>query len=171
MKQLIPLIFSLAILGLFLIGCESISDPETVSDALFPTGETSGLGKLSDGITKEMCMDVPGWEALGFRNQGQCVRYVETGNDSREGFSISGTVTYSMSSGLEGVTITASGDYSQTVTTNTDGQYIISGVPMGANVTITPSFENYVFIPPDVSVENISQNITDIDFDTYGDRL
>lgn len=25
------------------------------------------------------------WEALGFRNQGQCVRYVETGKDSRTG--------------------------------------------------------------------------------------
>lgn len=25
------------------------------------------------------------WEALGFKNQGQCVRYVETGKDSRTG--------------------------------------------------------------------------------------
>ena len=83
MKQLIPLIFSLAILGLFLIGCESISDPEPVSDVLFPTGETSGLGKLSGDITKEMCKEDPGWEALGFRNLGQCVRYVMTGKDSR----------------------------------------------------------------------------------------
>jgi hypothetical protein len=24
-----------------------------------------------------------GWEAFGFKNQGQCVRFVETGKDSR----------------------------------------------------------------------------------------
>jgi hypothetical protein len=85
MKQLIPLIFSLAILGIFLIGCESISDPKPVSDALFSTDEISGVGTLSGGITKEMCKVDPGWEALGFRNLGQCVRYVETGKDSRPG--------------------------------------------------------------------------------------
>jgi len=26
-----------------------------------------------------------GWESLGFRNQGQCMRFVETGKDSRIG--------------------------------------------------------------------------------------
>ena len=26
-----------------------------------------------------------GWEAFGFANQGQCVRFIETGNDSRLG--------------------------------------------------------------------------------------
>jgi uncharacterized protein (TIGR02145 family) len=83
MKQLIPLIFSLAILGLFLIGCESIGDPEPVSDSLFSTNGISGVGTLSGGITKEMCKVDPGWKALGFRNLGQCVRYVETGKDSR----------------------------------------------------------------------------------------
>jgi hypothetical protein len=79
---LIPLILSLAILGIFMIGCESISDPEPVYYALFLTGETSGLVKLSGDITKEMCKEDPGWEALSFRNLGQCIRYVETGKDS-----------------------------------------------------------------------------------------
>lgn len=83
MKQLIPLILSLAITGLFLYGCESISDSDPAPDALLSTGEISGVGTLSGGITKEMCMEDPGWEALGFRNLGQCVRYVETGKDSR----------------------------------------------------------------------------------------
>ena len=32
--------------------------------------------------TKEDCMD-GGWEAFGFKNQGQCVRFIETGQDSR----------------------------------------------------------------------------------------
>ena len=83
MKHLIILIFGLAISGLILNACESISDSDPASDALFSTGEISGVGTLSGGITKEMCMEDPGWEALGFRNLGQCVRYVETGKDSR----------------------------------------------------------------------------------------
>lgn len=33
---------------------------------------------------KDQCRDGD-WEALGFKNQGQCVRYVETGKDSRTG--------------------------------------------------------------------------------------
>ena len=35
-------------------------------------------------LTKDACQ-AGDWEALGFRNQGQCVRYVETGRDSRAG--------------------------------------------------------------------------------------
>lgn len=37
---------------------------------------------LSDAKTKEDCKD-GGWEQYGFKNQGQCVRFVETGKDSR----------------------------------------------------------------------------------------
>jgi len=33
---------------------------------------------------KDQCRDGD-WEALGFKNQGQCVRFVETGKDSRTG--------------------------------------------------------------------------------------
>ncbi len=32
--------------------------------------------------SKDQCKD-GGWQALGFRNQGQCIRFVETGQDSR----------------------------------------------------------------------------------------
>jgi hypothetical protein len=32
--------------------------------------------------TKDDCMN-GGWEAYGFKNQGQCVRFIETGKDSR----------------------------------------------------------------------------------------
>jgi hypothetical protein len=35
-------------------------------------------------MTKDDCKKGQ-WEALGFENQGQCIRYVETGNDSRVG--------------------------------------------------------------------------------------
>jgi hypothetical protein len=33
---------------------------------------------------KDQCMS-GAWQALGFRNQGQCIRYVETGRDARAG--------------------------------------------------------------------------------------
>jgi hypothetical protein len=36
----------------------------------------------ADPSTKEECKD-GGWENFGFRNQGQCVRFIETGEDSR----------------------------------------------------------------------------------------
>lgn len=37
---------------------------------------------VADPTSKDDCKD-GGWEAYGFRNQGQCVRFVETGEDSR----------------------------------------------------------------------------------------
>lgn len=36
----------------------------------------------NDPTTKDQCKK-GGWEAFGFKNQGQCVRFVETGKDSR----------------------------------------------------------------------------------------
>jgi hypothetical protein len=36
----------------------------------------------ADPLTKDDCKD-GGWEVYGFRNQGQCVRFIETGGDSR----------------------------------------------------------------------------------------
>jgi hypothetical protein len=39
--------------------------------------------RQGDPTTKDDCKD-GGWEDFGFRNQGQCVRFVETGQDSRQ---------------------------------------------------------------------------------------
>jgi len=41
-----------------------------------------GLSSPADPATKEECMK-GGWEDFGFDNQGQCIRFVETGKDSR----------------------------------------------------------------------------------------
>ena len=78
-------------------------------------------------------------------------------------YSISGRVTEG-GSGLGGVTITASGGHSQTVTTNSNGEYTVTGVPHGATVTITPTRSGYSFTPQSRSISNITQNQTDIDF-------
>lgn len=41
-----------------------------------------GLTEPEDPTVKEQCMD-GAWESFGFKNQGQCIRFVETGKDSR----------------------------------------------------------------------------------------
>jgi surface protein len=65
-------------------GCDNQSPT-----GLFPDDQTAVLATVSamtpaTVITRNMCMR-GGWEELGFRNQGQCVSYVETGK-ARMGF-------------------------------------------------------------------------------------
>ena len=47
--------------------------------AIFNAGSA---GMCSGPQTKDDCKK-GGWEQFGFRNQGQCVRFIETGKDSR----------------------------------------------------------------------------------------
>jgi hypothetical protein len=54
-----------------------------------PAGFTDATGLVMKFIsanprTAEECKD-GGWERFGFKNQGQCVRFVQTGKDSRRG--------------------------------------------------------------------------------------
>lgn len=51
-------------------------------DPMHAVSET-WLVRVADPPTKEDCRD-GGWRNYGFRNQGQCVRFVVTGKDSRE---------------------------------------------------------------------------------------
>jgi uncharacterized protein (TIGR02145 family) len=78
-------------------------------------------------------------------------------------YSISGRVTED-NSGLEGVTITATGGHTQTVITNSKGQYLITGIPHGATVTIAPSLEGFEFNPPYKTLENITHDTTGLNF-------
>lgn len=38
--------------------------------------------EIQDAVTKDDCKN-GGWQELGFKNQGQCIRYVNTGKDNR----------------------------------------------------------------------------------------
>jgi len=81
-------------IGLTLPGFGSDADNLTV--AYVDTGEDPGPdpdpepdpepepdpAPSADPVAKEDCLD-GGWAAYGFDNQGQCVRFVETGKDSR----------------------------------------------------------------------------------------
>ena len=80
-------------------------------------------------------------------------------------YNISGVVTAD-DSGLEGVTITASGGHNQSVTTNAYGEYTITKVPHGAQVTITPSLEEIEFEPPNRMMEYVTQNTIGVNFTT-----
>jgi hypothetical protein len=55
--------------------------PNLINDSYSAHWHVGLLGP-EDPTTKEECMK-GGWEAFGFKNQGQCVRFVETGKDSR----------------------------------------------------------------------------------------
>jgi uncharacterized protein (TIGR02145 family) len=73
MKQLMLLCFVLAIIGIFSAGCESIVDQDRVGE-VFQTDFVP-----SNTITMDMCMNDPGWKALGYKNLGQCIRFVQSG--------------------------------------------------------------------------------------------
>jgi hypothetical protein len=78
-------------------------------------------------------------------------------------FTITGTIT-SSGSPVSGANVVASGDHSQSVTTNAAGQFTFTNVAEGSYISITPSFSNYSFLPASLSLSNITQNISGQDF-------
>lgn len=80
-----------------------------------------------------------------------------------ETFSISGTILHDTTP-LQGVTVTASGDHEQTVSTNASGAYQISGITAGASLTIAPTSNNHVFLPPEIQFVNVMENLSGQDF-------
>ena len=82
MKRYIPLFLGIAVMGLFIFGCETIVDQEQIDGVLQSPGKSAGESTTSVEITREMCMSDPGWRALGYRNLGQCLRYVQSGTGS-----------------------------------------------------------------------------------------
>ncbi len=69
-------------------------------------------------------------------------------------YSIGGQVT-SGGTGLSGVTMTLSGSSSQTVTTDSSGNYSLGGVAGGGSYTVTPSKSGYAFTPASFSYPNL----------------
>jgi hypothetical protein len=77
-----------------------------------------------------------------------------------EGFSISGTVTGDV---LEGVTMTLSGDVSETTMTDSSGNYIFSRVSNGT-YEVTPSKSGYFFTPTSRTVTVNGADVTGQNF-------
>ena len=82
--------------GLWNYTCQNASSAQLTFDAADHVDIRMGFGAEGDERfdwtrfyvlsleNKDQCRDGD-WEALGFKNQGQCVRFVETGKDSRTG--------------------------------------------------------------------------------------
>lgn len=78
-------------------------------------------------------------------------------------YNISGRILEN-GSGLANVTISITGDFEQTVTTDADGGYSIVNIPGRSNVTLTPGLEGYSFIPQFYSIESLDQDEVGLDF-------
>jgi surface protein len=61
-------------------GCER----PTISEPIIP--DVPAALSADVALSGGMCTSDPGWQALGYRNLGQCIRYVQTGIDSRVSF-------------------------------------------------------------------------------------
>ncbi|MET0754007.1 MAG: DUF5050 domain-containing protein [Pyrinomonadaceae bacterium] len=72
-------------------------------------------------------------------------------------FTISGRITQTNVS-LSGVTVNLSGTTNATATTDAAGNYQFSGLAPGGSYTISPSFLNHYFTPPNRSFSNIDGN-------------
>jgi uncharacterized protein (TIGR02145 family) len=73
MKYIVVLQLLLAAICLLLSGCESIVDQDR-SDGIFHSNLSP-----SNTVTVDMCKNDPGWQALGYNNLGQCLRYIQSG--------------------------------------------------------------------------------------------
>ncbi|HEX8551181.1 MAG TPA: S8 family serine peptidase [Abditibacteriaceae bacterium] len=76
--------------------------------------------------------------------------------------SIAGRVTLG-TAGIANVRITRSGT-TATVLTNTNGDYVLTGVPGSATYTVTPSLSGYTFSPTSLSVAVTTANVTGKNF-------
>ena len=93
------------------------------------------------------------------------------GDDSNPGpggestYNLSGTITTSGGSALEGVILTLSGANSGTATTNASGNYSFTNLVNGSYV-VTPSLAGYTFTPTSQPVTIADANATTINFIT-----
>jgi hypothetical protein len=73
---------------------------------------------------------------------------------------ISGHVTDAVGNGVGSVTMTLTGSLADTTQTNTDGLYVLGGLPAGGSYTVTPSGLNSTFSPPNQTFSNLTKSQT-----------
>lgn len=79
-------------------------------------------------------------------------------------FSISGTVTNSSGGPIADVVIAVTGDASILNSTDSAGNFVISGLTGGGNYTLTPSKAGFAFAPHSRSFTNLNANVTNANF-------
>jgi uncharacterized repeat protein (TIGR01451 family) len=81
-------------------------------------------------------------------------------NNCAAAASISGHVTDSRSGGKAGMTLTLSGAQSASTQTDSGGNYFFGNLTPGGNYVVTPSRDNFRFIPINISINGLSGNQT-----------
>lgn len=74
-------------------------------------------------------------------------------------YSISGSIVDGAAAGIEGVTVTLSGDADDSATTDGDGAYSFTGLPDGS-YTVTPTKDGYVFTDASENVSVSGDNVS-----------
>jgi hypothetical protein len=72
--------------------------------------------------------------------------------------SITGTILSSVGSPLAGVTVALSGSQTGSVTTDSNGNYVFTGLAAGGNYVVSASKQFYVFNPTSLSFNDLSGN-------------
>jgi List-Bact-rpt repeat protein len=110
--------------------------------------------------TTSLTTGKPGFEMF---QTGQALDDWEAGTPPT--VTISGTITES-AVGLSGVTVTSTGSFSGTTTTDSNGNYSFSSVPFGVtSITLTPTLGGYAFTPANRTVTGpLSADVTGQDF-------
>jgi hypothetical protein len=91
-----------------------------------------------------------------------------TGDISNQNFTAQ-MLTYMISGSVAGdtredVRITISGELEGSVQTDSDGNYTVSGVPLGSTVTLTPGKNGFSFEPAQRTLSDISSNLRNQNF-------
>jgi hypothetical protein len=140
----------------------------TLSGGVSLTTTTDSLGDYSfNNLGNGTYIITPSKEGYGFSPLSETVTIsgANQGNidfSATLGYTISGQVTLK-NSGLSGVTITLSGDDSDTTITDSEGNYVFTGLSDGS-YTVTPSKEGYEFDPSSQEVTISGASEINIDF-------
>lgn len=137
------------------------SDGTTIAFRRDATPAGIHLMDASGGNQVKVVGDVPG--TTGSSNNNPAWQPVA---QTAGTFTISGRINRGGSS-LTGVTVNLSGTVNATATTDGAGNYWFSALPAGGSYTVSPSFPNHHFDPPNRSFGNLDSNRI-ADFAAFG---
>jgi hypothetical protein len=107
-----------------------------------------------------LCVLLAGWLARPAAGQTPTKEYIRLGGRViaiENCCAIGGRITVG-GAPLAGVTITAAGTPTRSATTNSNGDYLITGLTPGSNYTATPSLAGYAFTPASSSFSPLASN-------------
>ena len=122
------------------------------------------LGEDFDGTTDGLWFDMfPGPLASAYWEDINTKVWVGTnsGETTITGYEISGTITGSPP--IAGVTVTLTGDYGDSTTTDAAGEYAFSSI-LNGSYTVTPTKTGYTFVPVSIAVTVYNADQTGKDF-------